>query len=42
MPDFERKMAAAMRRRGGKTKVMKLEDCMQKKGSPSTVFMLNC
>jgi hypothetical protein len=37
MLDFERKMAAATRRRG-RIKVMKLEDCMQKKGFSSTVF----
>lgn len=40
MLDFVRKMAAATRRRGTRIKVMKLEDCMQKKGSSSTVLTL--
>ena len=40
MLDFERKMAAATRRRGTRIKVMKLEDRMQKKGSSSTVLTL--
>ena len=40
MVDFERKMAAATRRRGTRIKVMKLEDRMQKRGSSSTVVTL--
>ena len=40
MLDFERKIAAATRRRGTRIKVMELEDRMQKKGSSSTVLTL--
>ena len=40
MFDFERKMAAATSRRGTRIKVMESEDCMQKKGSSSTVVTL--
>lgn len=36
--DFERKVAAATRRRDTKIKVMKLDGCMQRKGSSSSVF----
>ena len=38
MLDFERKMAAATSRRGRRIKAMKLEDCMQRKGSSSKVL----
>ena len=40
MLDFERKMAAATRRRGTRIKVMKSEDRMQKKESSSTAVTL--